>query len=415
MKQKFFKRKNQLLASLFLLLGANTVNAYATIKPDSIDDKIKGNKDYANIVFAESILKQNQDNPLAVFYIAENYLFNGDNDLAMDYYIRAAQKGFEPAIKNVYYMASHDLGVVKNIDSLVSLLVKQGTSKNDLFAQMYLGDLYRNGVKGVTYQTDYDKSFYWYSEAELQGDNKASYYIGTMTLKGLGTAQNIPASLRFLEKLAEKSHYGASYLVGKVYKLGYYISQNHQLSIKYFEQGAKYGHVLSMYEYADSLEKGYGISKSPEQALSWFESAAEYGHGESAYRAGLLHVYRFLKNPELYNLDKGIRYLEKASDANVMDADLLLGDIYFEGKFGKEKNYLKAEAYYKKSLIDDDASKIGYKKLSMLYREGGYGISKDLDKYKDVMKKFYEYTESRIVKKDRELFNIDIFNYDDIF
>lgn len=410
-----FKKSSLFLAILLSFANSNVATASEKTLKDA--ENIVENNDASSaykdkLIFVEDILASNQENPFVLFYIAENEIFYGNFDKALSYYIKSAEKDFEPALRNVYSLLKENKGVTKNIDSVVNLLNKKGL-KGDLFAQMYLGDLYRNGVEGVKYQEDYEKSYYWYSEAALQSDDRAEFYVGTMTLKGLGTPQNIPASLSFLEKLAEKSHYGASYLAGKIYKLGYYINQNHKLALKYFEQGAKYGHVLSMYEYADSLERGYGTKKSVEQALSWFESASEYDHGDSAYRAGLIHVYKSSQDPDFYSLDKGMQYLEKASSLGVPDANILLGDIYFEGKFGKAKDYKLAESYYTKSVGED--SKIGYKKLSMIYRSGGFGVEKDTQKYKEVMRMFYEYKPSNSNKNLSSLFDVDLFNYDGIF
>ena len=78
-------------------------------------------------------------------------------------------------------------GVDANMDDVVSFLEKIGLEGN-LFAQTFLGDIYRLGE----YHQNLEKSYFWYSEAAKQGDDRSQYFVGTMSVNGIGTYQNIP-------------------------------------------------------------------------------------------------------------------------------------------------------------------------------------------------------------------------------
>jgi TPR repeat protein len=366
----------------------------------------KSNIDENRMIFAKEIWVENQENPLAQLYIAEQHYIKKDFDKSLEWYLRSAEQNNVSAINNVELMIERNEGTSENMDSVVKFLSAKAL-KGDLFSQMYLGDIYRDG----RYQKDLEKSYFWYNQAASQGDSHAEYYIGNMTTSGLGTFQNIPKGLRFLEKVAEKGHTGAMFNIAKVYKLGFNIGKNHKAASKWFSRAAKEGHVESMYEIADSLERGFGVDKNEKEALEWFETAALHGHTKSAYRAGILHLYLSPTGDSDYTLGKATDWLTLAGEEGNLDAQLRMGDLNYEGKFGLEKDYVKAAHWY--SLATAQDSKIALKKESMIYRLGGFGVKRNTEKYKNLIGEFYKHKKLSLKKsKDRlKLFNYDVFQY----
>jgi TPR repeat protein len=361
--------------------------------------------DESRMIFVKEIWGQHQTNPLAQFYIAEQHYLQKDYSEALSWYLRAAMQSHVSASNNVMLMIENNQGVASNMDDVVAFMIQSGL-KGDMYSQMYLGDIHRD----ERFETNYESAYFWYSQAASQGDSAAQYYIGNMTLAGLGTPKNVPKALRFLEDLAEKGHAGAMYNIGKVYKTGFNILKNHKLASKWFHMAAKEGHVDSMYEIADSFERGFGLDKSERDALEWFETAALHGHTDAAYRAGLLNLFFAESDSKLYSVEKAMDWLILASENNNADAQMKLGDIYYEGKFGLEIDYKQALEWYKRASHDD---KFAAKKMSMIYRAGGYGVERDDDAYKAAMKSFYEYRGGSMAKPQEKLklFNYNIFEF----
>lgn len=382
------------------LLFAEHDRKHDVSKVDNSLEKIE------SFIKSDDIWIENQENPLSQFYIAEQKLLSEDYSESLNWYLKSANQGFEPAIKNAILLIDKDKGVKDNMDEVVDFLSKRGIN-SDTYSEMYLGDVYRSGK----YQKDYEKSYFWYSEAAKKGIDKAKYYVGNMSISGVGTFQNVPKGLRLLKEVAETGHANAMHIIGKVFKTGYNIQKNHIEASNWFLKSAKEGHVKSMFEIADNYERGLGLEKSDKKALEWFENAALHGHTEAAYRAGMLHLYLSVEGDEFYTVDKAVEWLQVASDENNVDAQLRLGDIYYEGKYDVPRDYVLSEKYYK--LSSENGSKIAYKKISMIYRLGGFGVERDKEKYKDAIKKFYTFDESKKTSIDDklELFDYSLFKY----
>jgi len=359
------------------------------------------------MVFSKEIWEQNQENPLAQFYIGEQHYLKGNYNDALKWFIKAAHKGLDSAIMNSQIMIKNNQGTSENMESIVGFLTEQALDENNLFAQLYLGDIYRNG----DYKKDFERSFFWYTKAMEQGNSRAEYYVGNMLVAGVGTAQNVPRGLRVLERVADKGHSGAIYNIGKTYKTGYNIAPNYNLATNWFERGANEGHVASMYELADNISNGFGAVKDQEKALEWFETAALHGHTRSAYKAGMLHLMLEPTEKESFKIDKGMDWLRVAADEGSVEAQLRLGDIFYEGKHNIEKDYQMAVNFYK--MAAEQNEQIAYKKLSLIYRIGGHGIERNDDVYKDYIEKYYRYDNNTIKSPQRkiELFNYNIFDY----
>lgn len=398
------KMKNKLK---FLILGSvilTTTNAIAQVEKDSESSEDLKNED--RMIFAKEIWNKNQENPIAQFYIAEQHYLQGDKGESLNWYLRSAKLGNESAINNAQIMIEKNEGTFSNMDEVVDFMSASALS-GDLFSQMYLGDIYRNGI----YQKDLEKSYFWYTEATKQGNSSAQYYIGNMTISGVGTYQNVPKGIRYLEDLAEKGHSGAMYNIGKVHKIGFNVPKNHKEASKWFYLAAKEGHVDSMYEIADSLERGFGIDKDEQNALEWFETAALHGHTESAYRAGILNLFLSASDDDTYTIEKAIDWLTVSAEENLLEAQIRMGDLYYEGKFGLKKDYVTAAKWYKMATSQND--KLAFKKLSMIYRMGGFGVERDTEAYKSAIKEYYTH-ESVTITKPKEklkLFNYNIFEY----
>lgn len=257
--------------------------AIASINKAIAQEVVSSERD---MVFSEEIWEKNQENKLAQFYLGEQHFMKKEYEEALTWYLKASFQGLESAIKNVQFMVQNKMGLESNMKEVVNFMT-MFADQGDEYSQMFLGDVYRNGE----YQEDLKKSYYWYSRAADLGNDKAIYYVGNMSILGMGTTRNVPKGLRTLEKIAEQGHFPSIYNIGKTYKTGYKIAKNHEVAAKWFSIAAKEGHINSMYELGDSYDRGFGVERSAEEAYKWFESAALQGHLESTYRAGLMKLF----------------------------------------------------------------------------------------------------------------------------
>ncbi len=111
--------------------------------------------------------------------------------------------------------------------------------------------------------------------------------------------------------------------------------------------GAKRGHVDAITTLAQFYYFGYGTDIDREKAFVLFKKGARLGNLAAQYKTGLI----YLSNDKFKNLDKGIRYLERASRRNYLNSTFLLGVVYMNKTFGLH-NKEKADTYLTRSLKD---------------------------------------------------------------
>lgn len=372
--------------------------AIASVNAISAKEIVTQDKD---MVFSEEIWEKNQENRLAQFYLGEQHFMTKDYDKALRWYLQSAFQNLDSAIKNVQFMVQNRMGVESNMEEVVKFMTLFG-NKGDEYSQMFLGDVYRNGE----YQEDLRKAYYWYSEAADMGNEKATYYIGNMSIKGLGTTKNVPRGLRVLETIAENGHFPSIYNIAKTYKKGDKIAKNHNIAVKWFAMAAQEGHVNSMYELADSYDRGFGVERDGKEAYKWFESAALQSHVESMYRAGLIKLFG-----DDADIDQALEWLNLAVEKGNEKAQSRLGDIFFEGNFGVQEDYVKAKHFYMLSAESGNAA--SYRKIAMLHRKGGFGVERDSEKYEKYIKLFHTHKQKPMKSlEDKDLiYGYDIFDY----
>ena len=103
--------------------------------------------------------------------------------------------------------------------------------------------------------------------------------------------------------------------------------------IKYFKQYKKYaraGHAGAMTTLGELYINGYGTEKSLHKGLRQYKRAAKYGSVLGQAKTGLL----YLTEPEIADIDEGIKYLKKAARNRHGDSAYLLGVIYADQEYG---------------------------------------------------------------------------------
>lgn len=89
---------------------------------------------------------------------------------------------------------------------------------------------------------------------------------------------------------------------------------------------------------------------------------------------------------EKQNFDLALKYYEIAALKDYTPAYECLGYIWYYGRLGK-RDYKKAFEYFEKASKNNDI--IATYKLADMYKNG-YGVEKDYDKYKNIIKELYD-------------------------
>ncbi|RIA84487.1 kinase-like domain-containing protein [Glomus cerebriforme] len=124
--------------------------------------------------------------------------------------------------------------------------------------------------------------------------------------------------------------------------------KNYEKAWKCFEEHAKVGDILAKYWQGYYYLEGRFVEKNYQKAKNLFKDAADGGNADAQLR------YAFcLIDKENDNMDRDnfLKYLKMSADKNNPTALYNLGEIYFQGKMGIEKDKNKGIQYLKLAAL----------------------------------------------------------------
>ena len=137
--------------------------------------------------------------------------------------------------------------------------------QDDLHAQYYLGNLYRDG--GIVIP-DSKLAEYYLKLAAERGMPEAQYAMGKLYLSGDEEVRDAAQGIRWLASAAELGSSDAAYLLGKLY-----LPKNREKAVCYFEQAAQKDNPYAQY----MLGKVFLAEHDTERGMAYMEQAAENG------------------------------------------------------------------------------------------------------------------------------------------
>lgn len=162
---------------------------------------------------------------------------------------------------------------------------------------------------------DPKRAFEIYQLCHDHGNIQGMYATAICYLEGKGIKKDVMKAYEILHKILDKSKFApAEYTLSTIYKNGIIIDSNtlvnidHETSFKLALSACENGHPLASLSVANAYWEGKGTSKNQELALEFYKKAAKSG---------------------------------------VVDAMLILGNIYMEGLVGTNK-----ESGYKQKGLD---------------------------------------------------------------
>jgi len=134
-----------------------------------------------------------------------------------------------------------------------------------------------------------------------------------------------------------------------------HIAGYYEKAWKCFEGNAEVGDILAKYWCGYYYLEGKHVKKDKKRAMELFKEAADAGNADAQLR------YAFcLIDKENHNVDnkKFMEYLRMAADKNNPTALYNLGDVYFSGKLGFEKDQHKGILYLRKAALNNQPKAI---------------------------------------------------------
>lgn len=238
-------------------------------------------------------------NNLAMLYADGTYVPR-DNTKAVEWFQRAANKGFASAQHDLALMLKDGLGIERD-EKAAAEWTRKAAENRFVPSQLNLALMY---AKGIGVPQDSTQAAHWYLQAAENGDIAAQVNLGAMYFRGKGIAQDSVAAIDWFSKAAAKGDTTALYNLAVVQ----YSLKNITDAIPNFTRAATQGHVLAQHLLGSLYLSGaQGLEPDPVQALLWLERAKAQGDVDSQIL--LIRCYLFGKNNIAKDLTKGKVYL----------------------------------------------------------------------------------------------------------
>lgn len=288
---------------------------------------------------------------------------------AMSLFLQSANAHNVKAMVYLGYMYENGYGVKQDKNKGIEWYSKAADRGYDI-AQHNIANMYYQG-NGV--ERNYKRALEWFKKAAEQGLPESQFYIGEMFENGYGVEKDISQAFIWYKKAAEQGLADAQFSLGCLYDIGEGVAEDKEKAVECYKKAAEQGHSQAQNNLGCMYRYGEGVQQNYSKALEWFLKAAGQKNSDSQYHLGCLYFDgQGVKKDYL----KAIEWYQKAATQDNTFAQLAIGDMYRDGE-GVKQDYSKAVEWYRKAAERGDAE--GAICLGMMYLEGK-GVTRDYNK-----------------------------------
>lgn len=152
------------------------------------------------------------------------------------------------------------------------------------------------------------------------------------------------------------------------------VAKKEEADFETLKLAADKGDMEAQYELGKMYYYGENVEKNYLEAFKHYKLAADQGHVESQDR--VVFIFDFLdrgKTAEKFN--EIFMHIKSSADHGYEQAQMLLGNVYFNGLYNVNQDYALAFKYFK--LSADSGNTDALLRMSQMY-ERGLGVEKDL-------------------------------------
>jgi TPR repeat protein len=285
------------------------------------------------------------------------YGIPANRNLFMSLQLEAAHAGVDFAQYNVaqnYYAGygiKQDLGAAK-------WWYRLAANQGHILAQRTLALILNAEAVGTE---DYDEPFRLLSAAAGAGDAQATTVLGTMYLRGWGTAVDLPKARDLYQQGYELGDSEAARLLGNVFEFGRGVPADQEQALGYYLQSANMGNTEAQYRVGHFVSQGLGGSiKDQAAALVWFLKAANQGNLQAQIRAAEIYEYKLAGQlAPLYDTEKALYWYDLAARSGSLEATLRAARLYaFKYEFETAESYVTHVLQYGDDTLKAEAQRM---------------------------------------------------------
>ncbi|KXS21184.1 kinase-like protein [Gonapodya prolifera JEL478] len=330
--------------------------------------------------YPQSLVKQ-AGNPHSEYWLGLCYAegIGFDKDFAwVDWFRKASEKGFAPAMNKLGECYEDGDGVEKNPSQAVSWY-RKAADQGHALAQNNLGQCYLDGFgveknltqavalfrkaadqgcpagqfsMGLCYgmgngvEMDTARAVQWVRKAAEQGFAEAQNQMGICYRDGFGVTIDFSKSVEWFLKAAERGNSDGQNTLGCYYKDGSFLKKDYSKAIEWFRRAAEQGNADAQTSMGAAYENGLGVERDYKEAVSWYRMAAEQGHPIAQSNLGTCLADG--KGVEKADNVQAVVWFRKSAEQGYGIAMNNLGFCYHKG-LGVAKDPEQAAAWYRKA------------------------------------------------------------------
>lgn len=162
---------------------------------------------------------------------------------------------------------------------------EKAARKGYLPAQVNLGVLNENGWGTPK---NYGAALYWFHRAADRHYPRAYYNLGILYLQGLGVRKDLSEAAKYFALGAKAGDPFAETNLGYMYDSGLGMKQDYQTAAFWYRKAAEQGNALAQNNLADLYLRGLGVPQDDAIAFRLFKAAAEQGQPAASIKLGYM-------------------------------------------------------------------------------------------------------------------------------
>lgn len=227
-------------------------------------------------------------------------------------------------------------------------------------------------AEGKDVAQNFQKAFYWLSQASGREHPSAMNYLGLCYCNGIGTEKNLTKAYQLFHEAAAKNDKEGQYNLAYCFYYGEGISQNYEQAVYWFEKAAKQNHPEAKNKLGECYKNGEGVKQNYAKAIYWFQQAAKDQNIAGEYNLGMLY---YLGEGVEQSYTKAIEWLSLAAERNSVRsghpwAQYYLG-LCYKNALGIKRDYAKAAQNFSYAATQHYAP--AQQELGICY-ENGLGV-----------------------------------------
>jgi len=227
-------------------------------------------------------------------------------------------------------------------------------------------------AKGTDIKQDYQKAFYWFSQASGQEHPEAMNYLGLCYCNGIGTEKNLVKAYNLFYESAAKNNKEGQYNLAYCFYYGEGTAIDYQQAVYWFEKAAKQNHSEAKNKLGECYKNGNGVKQNYTKAIYWFQQAAKDRNVAGQFNLGMLF---YLGEGVEQDYTKAVEWFSLAATKNNVQsghpwAQYYLG-LCYKNQLGTKRNYKKAAQNFALSATQHYAP--AQQELGVCY-ENGLGV-----------------------------------------